>query len=170
MTKAPAQDVIDPGGLVRSQAIETPDGTLRLILNASQARGTQSSRFLAEAFGSGVQHIAFATRDILAAVARLRANGVETLAIPSNYYDDLEAKTDLPLERIAAYRAANVLYDREPGARAGEYLQAYTKTFDGRFFFEIVERRTYRGFGAANAPIRLAAQTRLAADPDMLLR
>jgi 4-hydroxyphenylpyruvate dioxygenase len=29
------------------------------------------------------------------------------------------------------------------------------------FFFEIVERRGYQGFGAVNASIRLAAQSRL---------
>jgi 4-hydroxyphenylpyruvate dioxygenase len=29
---------------------------------------------------------------------------------------------------------------------------------------EIVERRAYKGFGAINAPIRLNAQSRLAAD------
>ena len=47
----------------------------------------------------------------------------------------------------------------------GEYLQVYTRTFDDRFFFEIVERRGYQGFGAANASIRLAAQSRLAVGP-----
>ena len=54
------------------------------------------------------------------------------------------------------------IYDRDG---AGEYLQAYTQTLEDRFFFEIVERRRYRGFGAGNAPIRLAAQTRLARHP-----
>jgi 4-hydroxyphenylpyruvate dioxygenase len=32
---------------------------------------------------------------------------------------------------------------------------------DGGFFFEIVQRCGYTGYGAANAQIRLAAQTRL---------
>ena len=166
VSKTPAQDVIDPGGVVRSQAIETEDGSLRLVLNASQSSRTQSSRFLTEAFGSGVQHIAFATRDIMATAARLRANGVELLPIPENYYDDLEAKLDLSPERIDELKAANVLYDRDGDA---EYLQIYTRTFDERFFFEIVERRGYRGFGAGNAPIRLAAQTRLTPNPAIAL-
>ena len=172
VSKTPAQDVIDPGGIVRSQVVETANGVLRLVLNASQSTRTLSSRFLSEAFGSGVQHIAFATSDIMAAVAKFRANGIELLPIPANYYDDLEAKTDLDPERIDALRQANVLYDRDGGAEGGgaEYLQAYTRTFDERFFFEIVERRAYRGFGAANAPIRLAAQARLAVQPELLLR
>jgi 4-hydroxyphenylpyruvate dioxygenase len=162
VTKAPAQDVIDPGGLVRSQAIETADGSLRLVLNASQSSRTQSSRFLTEAFGSGVQHIALASNDIMASVARFRAGGIELLPIPENYYDDLEAKTDLPAETIAALKSANVLYDRDADS---EYLQVYTRTFDDRFFFEIVERRGYTGFGAPNAAIRLAVQNRLSRHP-----
>src|SRR5689334_25112017 len=88
--KIPAQDVADPGGLVTSKVTESEDGSLRIILNASQSQRTQSSRFLTEVFGSGVQHLAFATDDLLATVARLERNGVDLLEIPENYYDDLE--------------------------------------------------------------------------------
>ncbi|MDF2974713.1 MAG: 3-keto-5-aminohexanoate cleavage protein, partial [Microvirga sp.] len=66
--KTPVQTVIDPGGVVQSQAIETHDGSLRLILNASQSQRTLSSRFLNELFGSGVQHIALVTDDIFRTV------------------------------------------------------------------------------------------------------
>jgi 4-hydroxyphenylpyruvate dioxygenase len=159
VSKTPQQDVVDPGGLVKSQVVESADGSIRIALNASQSTRTLSSRFLSEAFGSGVQHIAFATDDILATVARLRANGVSLLAIPENYYDDLEAKADLAPARLETLRFHNVLYDHDAG---GEYLQAYTTTFEERFFFEIVQRRGYKGFGAANASIRLASQARLA--------
>jgi 4-hydroxyphenylpyruvate dioxygenase len=155
----PEQDVLDPGGLVKSQVVQSADGALRIALNASQAMRTQSSRFLDQAVGSGVQHIALATDDIAATVRRLEQNGVALLPIPENYYDDLEAKFDLSLDRIDDLKAHNILYERDGNA---EYLQAYTRTFEDRFFFEIVERRGYRGFGATNAPIRLAAQTRLA--------
>ena len=160
--KTPVQDVLDPGGIVHSQVVEAGDGTLRLVLNASQSQHTLSSRFLNDLFGSGVQHIAFATDDIFRTVERLRANGVELLPIPENYYDDLDARIDLAPDALERLRANNVLYDRQG---EGEYFQAYTKDFDGGFFFEIVQRRGYAGFGAANAPIRLAAQTRLARHP-----
>lgn len=156
--KTPVQTVIDPGGVVQSQAIETHDGSLRLILNASQSQRTLSSRFLSDLFGSGVQHIALTTGDIFATVERLKANGVDLLPIPENYYDDLEVRTDLSAEDVERLRASNILYDREGTA---EYFQAYTKTMDGGFFFEIVERRNYQGYGAINAPIRLASQTQL---------
>ncbi len=162
VTKTPAQDVIDPGGVVQSQVVQTQDGRLRIVLNASQSDRTQSARFVSELFGSGVQHIAFATNDIFAAADRFRANGVKVLPIPENYYDDLEARADLAPEQIERLKASNILYDREGSA---EFLQLYTENFEEKFFFEIVERRGYMGFGAQNAPIRLAAQTRLARHP-----
>jgi 4-hydroxyphenylpyruvate dioxygenase len=164
VTKTPQIDINDPGGIVRSQVIQTADGALRIAMNASQSQQTLSSRFLTEYFGSGVQHIAFATGDIVTTVKKLRGNGVKILAIPENYYDDLEARIDMPSERLDILRANNVLYDKD---EAGEYLQAYTQSFENLFFFELVERRGYKGFGAVNAPIRLAAQTRLARDPAM---
>ena len=156
--KTPQVDITDPGGIVRSQVVETADGTLRIALNASQSPRTQSSRFLNEYFGSGVQHIAFGTRDILATAARLKETGVETLRIPENYYDDLEARVDIDAARLKLLKDNNILYDKDAN---GEYLQLYTKSFKDLFFLEIVERRGYKGFGAVNAPIRLNAQSRL---------
>ena len=162
--KTRIHDVLDPGGVVQSQVIEAPDGALRLVLNASQSRRTLSSRFVTEMFGSGVQHIALASDDILATVERLRANGVDLLPIPENYYEDLDTRTDLRPEDIQRLRKGQILYDREGAA---EYFQVYTRTLEGGLFFEIVQRRDYTGFGAANASIRLAAQTRLAPHPAM---
>jgi 4-hydroxyphenylpyruvate dioxygenase len=156
--KTPQLDITDPGGIVRSQVVETADGTLRIALNASQSVRTQSSRFLNEYFGSGVQHIAFSSDDIVATAKRLKANGVETLPIPENYYDDLEARVDLDATRLAELKANNILYDRD---EHGEYLQLYTRSFKDLFFIELVERRGYKGFGAVNASIRLNAQSRL---------
>jgi 4-hydroxyphenylpyruvate dioxygenase len=57
-----------------------------------------------------------------------------------------------------------------PNVREGvsKDRQVNTETYDQRFFFEIVQRRGYRGYGAANAPVRLAAQARLSADGNAL--
>jgi 4-hydroxyphenylpyruvate dioxygenase len=87
----------------------------------------------------------------------MRERGADFLKIPDNYYDDIEAKFDLDAATMAALRDNQILYDREG---EGEFFQIYTHTFDERFFFEIVQRRQYQGFGAANAAVRLAAQTR----------
>jgi 4-hydroxyphenylpyruvate dioxygenase len=157
VTKTPQIDVIDPGGIVRSQVVHSADGVLRIALNASQSQRTFPSRFLSTYAGSGVQHVAFATRDIVMTLARMRANGVEMLPIPENYYDDLEARTELSGARVDVLRRQNILYDRD---ESGEFLHACTRSFDGRFFFEIVERQGYQGLGTVNAPILLSAQAR----------
>ncbi len=160
--KTKETDIADPGGLVRSQVIQNREGTLRIVLNGSQSLRTQSARFLSEFFGSGVQHVAFNTDDLIGTIAQLMANGVPILPVPENYYDDLDARLDLSAEMLEKLRRHNILYDKD---EHGEYLQAYTQSFDSMFFFEFVERRGYKGFGAVNAPIRLAAQARLARHP-----
>jgi 4-hydroxyphenylpyruvate dioxygenase len=157
LNRLPQQEIADPRGLVQSQAIINTDKSLRFVLNGSAAPRTLSSRFISEFFGSGVQHIAFSCADIFAAVAAMRARGASFLEIPDNYYDDVEAKYDLDPRTMTALRENRILYDREGD---GEFFQIYTHIFDERFFFEIVERRDYQGFGAANAAIRLAAQAR----------
>ena len=119
-----------------------------------------SGRFLREFFGSGVQHVAFATADIFTTAKHLKATSVPILPIHENYYEDLQARFGLESEFVDRLKHANILYDTD---EYGEYFQLYTTPFADRFFFEVVERRNgYRGFGAANAPIRLAAQSRLA--------
>jgi 4-hydroxyphenylpyruvate dioxygenase len=155
----PQVDVIDPAGIVESMALQDAGRAIRVCLNASASERTQSSRFLDEFFGAGVQHIAFATDDIFAAAAACRAAGLELLPIPDNYYDDLEARLGLDPELTLRLRADGILYDED---EAGRYFQLYTRAFRDRFFFELVQREGYAGFGAANAPIRLAAQARFA--------
>jgi 4-hydroxyphenylpyruvate dioxygenase len=161
--KAPTVDVVDPGGLVESQVLQAPSRAVRFTLNASQSSQTLSGRFMEELFGAGVQHVAFSTSDIFVTVERLRAAGVELLLIPGKYYDDLEARFDLAPDIADRIRALDILYDED---ERGAYFQVYTRVFAERFFFEIVDRRGgydgYDGFGAPNAPIRLASQTRLA--------
>lgn len=157
LQRLPQMEIPDPVGLVQSQALISANQSLRIILNGSSATRTLSNRFISEFFGSGVQHIAFLCDDIFAAVADMRKRGAKFLRIPDNYYNDVEAKYGLDAELMAALRDNQILYDREGD---GEFFQIYTPSFDERFFFEIVERRNYQGFGAPNAGIRLAAQTR----------
>jgi 4-hydroxyphenylpyruvate dioxygenase len=157
LKRLPQMEIADPVGLVQSQALINSGESLRVVLNGSSATRTQSARFINEFFGSGVQHIAFSCSDILSTVAAMRARGADFLKIPDNYYDDIEAKYGLDDTTMIALRQNQILYDREDD---GEFFQIYTHAFDDRFFFEIVERRNYHGFGATNAAIRLAAQTR----------
>ena len=79
------------------------------------------------------------------------------MPIPENYYADLGSRFELEDGQLSRLQAGQILYDRDQN---GEYFQIYSAAFWGGFFFEIVERRgNYAGYGARNAPIRLAAQT-----------
>lgn len=157
VSKTPQVEIADQLGLVQSQAVESPDRSLRITLNGSMAAQTLSARFLQHYLGAGVQHIAFRTDDVIAAADAAKANGLPILEIPRNYYDDLEARFGLAPDVVELLAKRNVLYDRDAN---GEYLQFYSRAFARRVFFEVVERRGYEAYGAANAPIRLAAQAR----------
>ena len=66
MHKSPMVDVVDPDGLVRSQALETPDGAFSDHIEWGLkpiARWRATS--LADSFGASVQHIAFGERRYL---------------------------------------------------------------------------------------------------------
>ncbi|AMN52433.1 3-keto-5-aminohexanoate cleavage protein [Labrenzia sp. CP4] len=157
--KTPMVDVIDPAGLVRSQAVENQEGTFRITLNGAENYKTLAGHFLMENFGSAVQHLAFESSDIFASAATLFRNGFKPLTISPNYYDDLDARFGLEEDFLEALITYGILYDRDD--RGGEYFQLYSPFFGEGFFFEIVERRgDYRGYGAANAQFRIAAQKR----------
>lgn len=146
----------DPYGLVKSRAIRSRCGNLRLPLNVSENRNTAISHALSSYRGSGVHHIAFACEDIFAEVTRAKEAGVPLLEIPLNYYDDLAARFDFDDEFLSELAYYNVLYDRD--AQGGELFHVYTEPFEGRFFFEILQRKNgYVGYGAANVAVRLAA-------------
>ncbi len=149
-------EIADPYGLVRSRTMVSPDHTVRLPLNVSESRETGTGRFLTTYAGAGVHHIAIATADIVQTMRQLMTRGTRFLTIPANYYDDVAAKWGLDASRIDTLRELNLLYDCDEN---GEFVHAYTQTFDDRFFFEIVERRGgYQQYGAVNAPVRMAAQ------------
>ena len=155
--KTPMVDIIEPAGVVRSQVVESESGSLRITLNGAENRNTLAGHFIAETFGSGIQHLAFATDDIFAAASALSANGFATLMISPNYYDDLEARFGLEPAFTDRLKAHNILYDRDDH---GEYFQLYSPTYGEGFFFEIVQRSGYRGYGASNAIFRIAALRR----------
>lgn len=159
MTRAPMVDVIDPDGLVRSQAIAAGDGALRITLNGAETYRTLAGNFLADSFGASVQHVAFACEDILATAGHLEARGFQVLPMGANYYDDLASRFDLAPEHLARLRAANVLYDEDAG---GRFHQIYSRPFGSGMFIEVVQRDPgYGGYGAPNAPYRIAALKRL---------
>ena len=149
----------DPYGLVKSRALRSRCSTLRLPLNISENRNTAISHALSSYRGSGVHHIAFSCDDLFSEINRAKDAGVPLLDIPLNYYDDLAARFDFDDEFLSELAYYNVLYDRD--AQGGELFHVYTAPFEGRFFFELLQRKNgYTGYGAANVAVRLAAMAK----------
>ncbi|MBM7438697.1 bifunctional sugar phosphate isomerase/epimerase/4-hydroxyphenylpyruvate dioxygenase family protein [Streptomyces sp. HB132] len=142
-------DLADPYGLLRSRAAGNEDGTVRIALGV----GASPTQDLAR--GGRPQHVALITDDLVATVRLARAAGARLLPVPANYYDDLAAHHEFAPGELETYRELGILYDRD---KKGEFRHCYTVT-TGRVFFELVERGGgYDGYGARNAPVRLAAQ------------
>lgn len=103
--------------------------------------------------GSGVQHIALRTGDILRDIERLRKRGVEFLSVPDAYYDSLRKRIPdmkVPIkEDIDLLQNNKILVDYDD---KGYLLQIFTKPVEDRptLFFEIIQRNNHQGFGAGN--------------------
>jgi 4-hydroxyphenylpyruvate dioxygenase len=139
-----------PNGLMRSRALASAGGRVRLAVNVPALGGEVSGPATA-------QHVAFGCRDILATAAALRGRALPILPIPRNYYDDLDARWELDPALLETMRSFGILYDRDEAG--GELFHLYTGMLGHRLFLEVVQRvGGYDGYGEANAPVRAAAQ------------
>ncbi|RSM79794.1 4-hydroxyphenylpyruvate dioxygenase [Amycolatopsis sp. WAC 01375] len=133
-------------GLVRSRAVGDQD--VRLTLDSALVRRGEWSPGV-----PSPQHIALACEDAIAVARAMREAGAPLLSIPGNYYDDLDARFDLPFS--SALRENSVLYDRDA---SGEFLHFCTELVGSRVFFEVVQRiGGYRGYGVVNTPVYMTA-------------
>ena len=134
-----------------SKVVTDGSGRLKFPINepAEGKRKSQIEEYIEYYKGAGAQHIAVATRDIVACVAALREQGVEFLTIPESYYDDVPERIGEIEEDLADLREQGILVDRDD---EGYLLQIFTKPVGDRptVFFEIIERHGSRGFGEGN--------------------
>ena len=152
------QEIADPYGLVKSRAMVSPDRNLRIPLNVSESGHTATGRFIAAYAGSGVHHIAFRTDRLFDAVEAIDRGAARMLHVPENYYADVAARLGLDDTLLTRLHDDGLLYDRDPH---GDFLHVYTEPFRERFFFELVQRDGYLGYGAANAAVRMAVQAQM---------
>jgi 4-hydroxyphenylpyruvate dioxygenase len=127
------------------------DGRFKLPINepAEGKRKSQIEEYLEFFGGPGVQHIAFATDDIVSTVESLRERGIRFLNTPDSYYEDVGDRVGEIEEDWAALRRLKILADRDD---EGYLLQVFTKTAQDRptLFFEVIERHGAVGFGEGN--------------------
>jgi 4-hydroxyphenylpyruvate dioxygenase len=138
---------------LRSKAMTSPCGKIRIPINESSDDKSQIEEYLAAYRGEGIQHIALSTEDIYATVERLAGQGVEFLDTPDTYYEMIDKRLPGHGEDLARLRRSRILVDGAPESKAGDrrlLLQIFTKTVIGPIFFEIIQRKGDEGFGEGN--------------------
>jgi 4-hydroxyphenylpyruvate dioxygenase len=135
---------------LRSKAMVSPCGKIRIPINESADDKSQIAEYLAAYHGEGIQHIALATSDIYGAVSALRGNGIVFQDVPDTYYEQVDARLPGHGENLARLAENRILIDGAPTADGGRLLQIFTQTVIGPIFFEIIQRKGDEGFGEGN--------------------
>nr|WP_246531321.1 sugar phosphate isomerase/epimerase and 4-hydroxyphenylpyruvate domain-containing protein [Streptomyces bathyalis] len=139
-----------PFGLVRSRTVGNASGEVRIAMHGALLRRGGWAPSVPDP-----EHVAFATDDVFAAARNARGRGLEILPVTDNYYDDLDARYAPEPALLRDMRELNILYDRD---EHGAFFHFCTGILGSRVFFEVVQRvGDYRGDGAVNAPVRMAA-------------
>jgi len=134
-----------------SKVMSNGNGRIKFPINepAEGKKKSQIEEYIHFYNGSGVQHIAVATDDIVATVSAMRDRGVEFLYVPDSYYDDLIERVGEIDEDIEVLKKHGILIDRDD---EGYLLQLFTKPVVDRptMFFEIIQRKGAQSFGKGN--------------------
>jgi 4-hydroxyphenylpyruvate dioxygenase len=136
---------------LRSRAMTSPCGKIRIPINESADDKSQIAEYLADYRGEGIQHIALGTDDIYATVAALKARGVQFMDPPPDaYYQALDERLPGHGEDVARLQRHGILIDGAPAEGGGILLQIFTGTVIGPIFFEVIQRKGNEGFGEGN--------------------
>jgi 4-hydroxyphenylpyruvate dioxygenase len=138
---------------LRSVVVASPKENIKFPINepAEGKKRSQIEEYIDFYGGPGVQHLALTTADIVEAVSRLKANGVEFLEPPASYYEQLVARLEGIdfKEDIERLKPLGILVDRD---EKGYLLQIFTKPVTDRptLFYEIIQRKGSDSFGKGN--------------------
>lgn len=134
-----------------SKVMSNGNGFVKFPINepAKAKKKSQVEEYLDFYKDAGVQHIAIATGDIITTVTALSERGVEFLKVPNTYYDQLLDRIGPIDEDLEPLRKLGILVDRDD---EGYLLQIFTKPVEDRptLFFEIIQRKGAKSFGAGN--------------------
>ncbi len=131
-----------------SKVMRSPCQKITIPINEPTEGKSQIQEYLDEYRGSGIQHLAMLTGDIVQSVKQLRDQGIGFLdSPPQTYYDDLPGRVPNIKEDMTTVQDLGVLID---GDATGYLLQIFSKNLIGPIFFEIIQRRGHSGFGEGN--------------------
>lgn len=135
---------------LKSKAMTSPCGKIRIPLNESSDDKSQIAEFLKRYNGEGIQHIALGTNDIYKTVEMMRAQNVPFQSTPETYYELLDKRVPGHGEDVTRLKSLNILLDGAPTEGQGLLLQIFTRDAIGPIFFEIIQRKGNEGFGEGN--------------------
>lgn len=135
---------------LKSKAMTSPCGKIRIPLNESSDDKSQIAEFLKRYNGEGIQHIALGTNDIYKTVEMMRKGGVPFQKTPDTYYELLDKRVPGHGENVARLKELQILMDGAPTEGQGLLLQIFTRDAIGPIFFEIIQRKGNEGFGEGN--------------------
>jgi 4-hydroxyphenylpyruvate dioxygenase len=145
------EDISTEYSALMSKVVTNGNGRVKFPLNepAEGKRKSQIDEYLEFYGGPGAQHLAVATRDIVACVEALKARGMEFLRTPDSYYEDVPERIGEIAEDVEDLKRLGILVDRDD---EGYLLQIFTKPIGDRptVFLEVIERHGARGFGDGN--------------------
>jgi len=135
---------------LKSRAMTSPDGNIRIPINESSDDKSQIHEYLEEYKGEGIQHIALGTDRIYDAVETLRTMGVKFQDTPDTYYERLDNRIKGHGEDVPRLKRDRILMDGAVDDETGLLLQIFTQNAIGPIFFEIIQRKGNQGFGEGN--------------------
>ena len=135
---------------LKSRAMTSPDGKIRIPINESADDKSQIEEYLREYKGEGIQHIALFTDDIYSTVEAMREAGIEFLDTPETYFDVIDQRVPDHGEDVARLAKNKILIDADMETKSRKLLQIFTQNAFGPIFFEIIQRKGNEGFGEGN--------------------
>lgn len=145
------KDISTEYSALMSKVMSNGNGRIKFPINepAEGKKKSQIEEYVEFYNGSGVQHIALATDNIVETVTKLKERGVEFLSIPNTYYETVLDRVGKIDEDLQPLKDLDILIDRDD---EGYLLQIFTKPILDRptMFIEIIQRKGAKSFGAGN--------------------
>ena len=134
-------------GLV-SKVMRSPCGKFSVPINEPGEGKNQIQEYLDEYKGSGIQHLALTTGDIIQTLETMKSSQVEFLSSPpKTYYAMMKERLPNVIEDVQRLEHNAILVD---GDEEGYLLQIFTKNVIGPIFYELIQRKNHFGFGEGN--------------------
>jgi 4-hydroxyphenylpyruvate dioxygenase len=133
---------------LESKVMRSPCGQFSVPINEPTEKKSQIQEYLDEYKGSGIQHLALTTNDIVKTLETMKSSKVEFLTPPpKSYYAMLKDRVPNVIEDVDRLEKNAILVD---GDQEGYLLQIFTKNVIGPIFFELIQRKNHSGFGEGN--------------------